>query len=73
MELAGLEPATSWVRCGCSAAVISLSEVDSIEVKRMGLAGVVEVVARGSSFKLEGKVGDRGEFAEAVERATGSA
>jgi hypothetical protein len=48
---------------------VPLGEVDSIEVKRMGLAGVMEITAGGNSFKLEGKVGDMREFAEAFDRA----
>jgi hypothetical protein len=35
----------------------------------MGLAGVMEINSRGTSFKLEGKVNDMREFAEAFERA----
>lgn len=37
---------------------VPLTEVDSIEVKRMGMAGVMEITAGGNSFKLEGKVPD---------------
>jgi hypothetical protein len=44
-------------------------QVDSLEVKRMGLAGVMEISAGGGSFKLEGKVNDMREFAEAFDRA----
>jgi hypothetical protein len=43
--------------------------VESLEVKRMGLTGVMEISARGSSFKLEGKAGDMKEVAAAFERA----
>jgi len=49
--------------------MVPLNQVDSIEVKRMGLAGVMEISAGGSSFKLEGKVGDMREFAAAFESA----
>jgi hypothetical protein len=52
---------------------VPLAEVDSLEVKRMGLAGVMEISAGGGSFKLEGKAGDMKEFAEAFERAKASA
>jgi hypothetical protein len=45
----------------------------SLEVKRMGMAGVMEISAGGSSFKLEGKAGDMKEFAEAFERAKATA
>ena len=48
---------------------VPLGDVESLAVKRMGLAGVMEITARGSSFKLEGKVGDMREFAAAFERA----
>jgi hypothetical protein len=48
---------------------IPLAEVESLEVKRMGLAGVMEIAVGGSSFKLEGKAGDMKEFADAFERA----
>jgi hypothetical protein len=46
--------------------------VDSLEVKRMGAAGVMEISAHGSSFKLEGKAGDMKEFAAAFEKAKAS-
>ena len=52
---------------------VPLADVDSIEVKRLGLAGVMEVSAAGSSFKLEGKVNDLREFATAFERARANA
>lgn len=52
---------------------VPLSDVDSIEVKRFGLAGVMTITAGGSSFKLEGKVGDLREFADSFERAKASA
>jgi hypothetical protein len=48
---------------------VPLADIDSLEVKRMGMAGVMEISAGGSSFKLEGKAGDMKEFAEAFERA----
>ena len=50
-----------------------LAEIDSLQVKRMGLAGVMEISAAGASFKLEGKAGDMKEFAEAFERAKAAA
>lgn len=49
--------------------VVPLAAVDSLEVKRMGMAGVMEITAGGASFKLEGKAGDMKEFAEVYERA----
>lgn len=52
---------------------VPLAEVDSVEVKRMGLAGVMEIIAGGGSFKLEGKVNDMREFAEAFDRAKSAA
>jgi hypothetical protein len=51
--------------------VVPLAEVDSLEVKRMGLTGVMEISAGGGSFKLEGKPGDMKELAEVFERAKG--
>jgi hypothetical protein len=53
--------------------VVPLGEVDSFEVKRMGLTGVMEITAAGSSFKLEGKPGDMKELAEVFERAKAAA
>ena len=53
--------------------VVPLGEIDSLEVKRMGLTGVMEITTGGSSFKLEGKPGDMKEFAELFERAKVSA
>ena len=52
---------------------VPLADVDSVEVKRAGLAGVMEITSGGSSFKLEGKVNDMRELAEAFERAKLSA
>jgi hypothetical protein len=49
--------------------VVPLGEVEALEVKRMGLTGVMEITARGSSFKLEGKAGDMKDVAAAFERA----
>ena len=48
---------------------VPLAEVDSIEVKRMGMAGVMEITAGDSSFKLEGKVNDMRELEQAFARA----
>ena len=53
--------------------VVPLAAVDSLEVKRMGTAGVMEISAGGSSFKLEGKAGDMKELAEVFERARAAA
>jgi hypothetical protein len=52
---------------------VPLADVDSVEVKRMGLAGVMEITAAGASFKLEGKVNDMREFAAAFDRAKAAA
>ena len=52
---------------------IPLGEVDSLTVKRMGMAGVMEITAGGGSFKLEGKAKDMKEFAAAFDRAKASA
>jgi hypothetical protein len=48
---------------------VPLSEVESFEVKRFGMAGVAEVTAAGSSFKLEGKVDDLRAVADAFAQA----
>jgi hypothetical protein len=53
--------------------VVPLAEVDALEVKRMGLTGVMEISARGGAFKLEGKAGDMKDLAEVFERAKGDA
>ena len=53
--------------------IVPLAAVDSLEVKRMGATGVMEITAAGSSFKLEGKPGDMKAFAEVFERARASA
>lgn len=53
--------------------VVPLGAVDTVEAKRMGMAGVLEITAGESSFKLEGKAGDMKEFAEAFERAKATA
>jgi hypothetical protein len=53
--------------------VVPLTDVDSLHVKRFGMAGVMEIVAGNAEFKLEGKVADLREFAEAFERAKASA
>lgn len=52
---------------------VPLGEVDSVEVSRMGLAGVMRITSGENSFKLEGKVGDMREFAEAFDRAKATA
>jgi hypothetical protein len=52
--------------------VVPLGDVDSLEVKRFGMTGVMEVSAGGGSFKMEGKPGDMKELAEVFERAKGS-
>ena len=53
--------------------VVPLAEVDSLQVKRMGLTGVMEISAGGGSFKLEGKPGDMKELAEVFERTKAAA
>jgi hypothetical protein len=44
-----------------------------MEVKRMGLTGVMEISSGGSSFKLEGKAGDMKELADVFEKAKAAA
>ena len=53
--------------------IVPLAEVDSLEVKRMGLTGVMEISAGGGSFKLEGEPGDMKELAEVFERTKAGA
>jgi hypothetical protein len=50
---------------------VPLSAVESFEVKRFGMAGVAEVTAAGSSFKLEGKVDDLRNVEQALASARG--
>jgi hypothetical protein len=52
---------------------VPLAAVDSLEVKRAGLTGVMEISAGGGSFKLEGKPGDMKELAEVFARAKAAA
>ena len=49
--------------------VVPLDEVDALEVKRMGLTGVMEITVGEHSFKLEGKPGDMKELVDVFERA----
>ncbi len=53
--------------------VVPLAEVDSVQVKRMGMTGVMEITAAGNAFKLEGKPGDMKELAAVFERAKAAA
>jgi outer membrane receptor protein involved in Fe transport len=48
---------------------VPLAEIESFDVKRVGMAGVAEITADGGSFKLEGKVDDLRNVAEAFERS----
>lgn len=48
---------------------LPLPEVTSLEVSRMGAAGVITVAANGSEFKLEAKAGPAKQFAAAFEQA----
>jgi hypothetical protein len=50
---------------------LPLSEVTSLEVSRMGAAGVIKVAANGSEFKLEAKAGPAKQLAAAFDQATG--
>ena len=52
---------------------VPLAAVDSLEVKRAGMTGVMEISAGGSAFKLEGKPGDMKELAEVFERTKAAA
>jgi hypothetical protein len=52
---------------------VPLADVNSVEVSRMGLGGVMRITSGESSFKLEGRVGDMREFAAAFDRAKAAA
>lgn len=51
---------------------LPLSDVTSLEVSRMGAAGVIKVAANGSEFKLEAKAGPAKQLAAAFEQARGA-
>lgn len=53
--------------------VVPLGAVDSLEVKRMGMAGVMEITVGDASFKLEGKAGDMKELVPVFEQAKAAA
>ena len=48
---------------------VPLSSIDSIEVKRFGLSGVLVIAAGGDPIKLEGKVGNLKPLADAFAAA----
>ena len=48
---------------------VPLADVNSVEVKRRGMAGVMEISVGDANFKLEGKPDDMRDFAAAFERA----
>src|SRR5262245_1332953 len=50
-------------------ASVPLAEVTSLEVSRMGAAGVMKVAANGSEFKLEAKAGPAKQFAATFDQA----
>lgn len=52
---------------------VPLGQVDSVTVKRMGAAGVMEIAAGGGSFKLEGKVPDMRAVEDAFNNAKAGA
>jgi hypothetical protein len=52
---------------------LPLSDVTSLEVSRMGAAGVIKVAANGSEFKLEAKAGPAKQFAAAFAQAKAGA
>jgi hypothetical protein len=47
---------------------LPVDQIDSIEAKRMGAAGVITVNANGSDFKLETKAGPAKDLAEAFQQ-----
>ncbi len=48
---------------------VPLTDVSSLEMKRMGAAGVITVQANGTEFKLEAKAGPAKQFAAAFQQA----
>ena len=48
---------------------VPVAQIDSLEAKRMGAAGVITVNANGSEFKLESKAGPAKDLAEAFQQA----
>jgi hypothetical protein len=52
---------------------VPLVGVDSVEVKRMGMAGVMTITVGDASFKLEGKPDDMRDVAAAFDRAKAAA
>ena len=52
---------------------LPVSEVTSLEVSRMGAAGLIKVAANGSEFKLEAKAGPAKQLAAAFEQAKAGA
>ncbi len=44
---------------------LPLAQIDDLEVKRMGLGGLLHIRARGSKVTLEGRMGEMRDFAEA--------
>ena len=53
--------------------IVALTDVDALNVKRLGVTGVMEITIGENSFKLEGKAGDMKELAEVFERAKAAA
>ena len=53
--------------------IVPLTEVSSLEVKRAGLTGVMQITVGESSFKLEGKAGDMKDFAEVFQQTKSAA
>lgn len=48
---------------------VPLTEIESVESKRLGAAGVITVTAQGGTFKLESKAPAAKQFAEAFAQA----
>jgi hypothetical protein len=49
--------------------VVPLSDIDSLDVKRMGMTGVMEITVGDATFKLEGKPGDMKELVQVFDQA----
>jgi hypothetical protein len=48
---------------------VPLGQIDELDVKRMGLGGLMKIRTGGHAVTLEGKVGDMRDFAEAFAQA----
>ena len=52
---------------------VPLARIEELQVKRIGLGGIMQIRTGGSSFKLEGRLNDMKAFADAFARAKADA